>query len=103
MIEVSWFYEEGEGTPKTGLFHRVSITQNSEMKIDIKIAPDNNVVEFNGTLKRGRVESNIKFSESPPARCQTDFQVIQWIEVNVDQLVQNALVKLLTTAVGFFS
>lgn len=101
MIRINWFYEERGGTPKSGLVHRANIAQNSEIKINIKIAPDNKVVEFDVILKRGRVESVVKFSESPPAEVKTNDEVVKWVENNIDQLVQNALVKLLTTAVGF--
>lgn len=95
MKQVSWFYEESE--KRSGRMTRIS-----DMIIDVEIAPNNNVVDFNVTLKHGRVESVIKFSENPPAEAQTNDEVVKWVENNIDQLVQNALVKLLTTAVGFF-
>lgn len=101
MGNVNWLYIKDEKTPETGFVAYSTI--NRRFKAEIKIYPDGNIVLFNVELQHGRVESTIKFSESPPAEVKTNDEVVKWIESNIDQLVQNALVKLLTTAVGFFS
>lgn len=100
MIRINWFHSEGT-EKRSG--RAAESSERSYIIIDVKIHPDNNVVNFEAGLRNGRVESTIKFSESPPAEVQTNAEVVKWVESNIDQLVQNALVKLLTTAVGFFS
>lgn len=101
MTNVNWFFDKNAKMPLRGQIHWA--TNSREIRLEIHIDMANNAVEFSGDLNCGRIESTIRFTENIPIDCKTDSQVRNWIKSNVDQLVQNALVKLLTTAVGFFS
>lgn len=101
MTDVNWSIDKDSEMPLRGMVHW--ITNSREIKIKLYVDMVNNAVEFHVNLCCGRIESTIVFTENIPIDCKTDSQVRNWIKSNVDQLVQNALVKLLTTAVGFFS